>query len=105
MSNIAVFPSFIPSYNMLLENKEKIYVVEFYHRDVPSEPTVSIINKVDEIFAHFGDDAYISIRFAGGTDLSFNADSYHTNISDNTVVFSSKYDDETYCFIEFKERT
>lgn len=103
MSKVMDFPSFIPSYQMLLKNKEKVYVVEFYHRDTPSEPTVSIINKVDEIFADFNDEPYISIRFVGGTDLTFTEDSYFTNISKNTVVFSSKVDEETYCFIEFKQ--
>lgn len=103
MSNVATFPSFIPSYKRLVENKNNVYVVEFYHRDMPSEPTVSIINLVSEVFAEFDDEPYISIRFVGGTDLTFTSENYHTNLSDDDVVFSSKYDDETYCVIEFRK--
>lgn len=103
MSKIATFPSFIPSYKRLKENKDNVYIVEFYHRDMPSEPTVSIINSVEEVFADFEDETYISIRFKGGTDLAFTSESYHTNLSNDAVVFSSKFDDETYCIIEFRK--
>lgn len=103
MSKIAPFPSFVPSYNRLKQNKDQVYIVEFYHRDMPSEPTVSIINSVSEVFAYFDDEAYISIRFVGGTDLTFASESYFTNISGDAVVFSSKHDDETYCLISFHE--
>ncbi len=103
MKNIATFPAFIPSYNRLVENKNNVYVVEFYHRDMPSEPTVSIINLVSEVFADFDEEPYISIRFVGGTDLTFTRESYNTNLSNDAVVFSSKFDDETYCIIEFRK--
>lgn len=103
MSKIATFPSFIPSYNRLKENKGHVYIVEFYHRDMPSEPTVSIINSVEEVFADFEDESYISIRFEGGTDLIFTSESYHTNLSNDAVVFSSKFDDETHCIIQFRK--
>ncbi len=103
MTNVAAFQSFIPSYKRLKENENNVYIVEFYHRDTPSEPTVSIINSVSEVFANFDEDSYISIRFVGGTDLSFTSESYNTNLSKNAVVFNSKYDDDTFCIIEFKE--
>lgn len=103
MSNVSTFPSFIPSYKALKANKDNVYIVEFYHNDTPSEPTVSIINLVEEIFADFDDEPYISIRFVGGTDLTFTSDNYHTNLSNNAVVFSSKHDDDTHCIIEFRK--
>ena len=103
MSKITEFPSFKSSYKRLLENKTNVYIVEFYHRDTPSEPTVSIINRIESIFAEFDEDPYISIRFIGGTDLSFTEESYCTNLSGDAVVFSSKFDDETHCIIEFRK--
>lgn len=103
MSNVTVFPSFVSSYKELVRNKNSVYIVEFYHRDTPSEPTVSIINLVSEIFADFDEDPYISIRFIGGTDLTFTSENYSTNLSDDAVVFASKNDDETFCIIEFKK--
>lgn len=103
MTNVAAFPSFKSSYRMLEKNKHNVYVVEYYHRDMPSEPSVSIINLVSDIFADFDDEPYISIRFVGGTDLSFTEENYNTNISDDAVVFSSKHDDRTYCIIEFRK--
>lgn len=101
MTKVVAFPSFLPSYNKLRENEDDTYIVEFYHKDMPSEPTVSIINSVSEVFADFDDEPYISIRFVGGTDLTFTSEGYHTNLSDDAVVFSSKHDDETYCVISF----
>ncbi len=103
MANISHFPSYLPSYNRLEENKNNVYVVEFYHCDVPSEPTVSIVDKVSEVFADFEDEPYISIRFDGGTDLTFTSGNYYTNLSNNAVVFSSKHVNDTYCIIEFKK--
>lgn len=103
MTNVATFPSFIPSYKRLKENADNVYIVEFYHQDTMSEPSVSIINSVSEVFADFDYEPYISIRFDGGTDLTFTGESYHTNLSNDAVVFSSKFDDETYCIIEFRK--
>lgn len=103
MSIVTLFPSFASSYKELVKNKHNVYIVEFYHRDVPSEPTVSIINSVSDVFAHFDDESYISIRFVGGTDLTFTEESYTTNLSNGAVVFGSKCDNETYCIIEFRE--
>lgn len=102
MTTVAYFPSFKVSYNRLKENQENVYVVEFYHRDMPSEPTVSIVDSISDVFAEFDDDPCITIRFDGGTDLTFSKENYYTNLSDGDVVFSSKHDDETYCIIEFR---
>lgn len=104
MSNVTNFPSFVPSYKRLTENKDRVYIVEFYHgEDTPSEPTVSIINSVTDVFADFDDEPYISIRFEGGTDLTFTQESYSTNLSHGAVVFASKHESETYCIIEFEK--
>lgn len=103
MSKVTLFPSFVSSYRELLKNKDNVYIVEFYHRDTPSEPSVSVINLVSEVFANFDDETYISIRFVGGTDLTFTEESYNTNLSNDAVIFSSKHDDGTYCIIEFKK--
>jgi len=104
MTNVAAFPSFITSYNRLKENADNVYIVELYHQDRMSEPTVSIINSVSEVFADFDDEPYISIRFDGGTDLTFTSESYFTNLSGDAVVFSSKYAYETCCIIEFRNK-
>lgn len=103
MKKVIQFNSFKTSYKRLLENKHNIYVVEFYHHDMPSQPTVSIVSLVSDVFAEFNDETYISIRFNGGTDLTFTNESYTTNLSNECVVFSSKHNDETYCIIEFRE--
>src|SRR5690625_7993812 len=100
MSNSATFHYLIPSYKKFEVNADNVFVVEFYRRDTASEPTVSIINAVSDVFAAFDDEPYISIRFVGGTDLTFTGESYFTNLSGDAVVFSSKHDDETYCIIE-----
>lgn len=102
MSTVTPFPSFKGSYKRLKENQNNIYVVEYYHRDMPGEPTFSIVDSISGIFSKIGDDSYISIRFDGGTDLTFTEENYNTNLSDGDVVFSSKFDDETYCIIEFR---
>lgn len=106
MLKVTHFPSFVyfqNSYNKLEDNANNVYLVELYHRDMPSQPTVSIVDQVSEVFSDIGaDESYISIRFVGGTDLTFTSESYNTNISNNAVIFSSKFDDETYCIIEFR---
>lgn len=105
MAKVTEFPSFITSYRFLEKNKDKETLVEFYHNDTPSEPSISVVDHVDSVLAAKIDgSAYIGIRFDGGTDLSFNDKNYNTNISNGAVIFSSKYDDETYCIIAFVER-
>lgn len=98
------FPSFVPSYKRLKENKERPFLIEFYHNDYQSEPTISIIDLASKIFMDDLDgEKTINIQFIGGTDLTFRESIYNSNLSNNDVVFSSRFDDETYCIISFSE--
>lgn len=82
----------------------KRFLIECYHHDSPSEPTVSILNFVEDLMIEdVGEEKSISIRFDGGTDVCFREDLHHTNLSNGSVVFSSKHDDETYYLISFHE--
>lgn len=80
----------------------QVCLAEYYHHDVRSEPTVSILSEVTEVF--YGEDGaepYIALRFSDGTDLTFTSVVYNTNISNEAVVFGSKRDLETHCIIQF----
>lgn len=100
MTKTVSFPSFKTSFSELVKKKGRRVLVEFYHNDVPSEPTVSILSNIADVFHDVieGDD-YISIRFIEGTDLSFSSDIYSSNLSNGTVVFGSLVDSGTYCVI------
>ena len=96
------FPSFKVSFNELIKIENQRVLVEFYHNDTPSEPTVSILNDIVGVFYGTGfleDEHYISIRFKEGTDLTFSSEVYNTNLSNDSIVFSSLADNETYCII------
>ncbi len=99
---VTKFPSFIPSYKRLLANKNKVFTIEFYHHDVNSEPTFSASTLASNILLEDLEDdgLFITLQLAG-FDLTFGERNYNTNLSNDDVVFSSKFDDETYCFISF----
>lgn len=102
MADVITFPSFISSYRKLLENKGKSILVEFYHYDIASEPSVSTVSCLETAFMGAIDEvSYINFRLKDGTDYSFNDEHYNTNISNGAIVFSSKHHDEIYCIIEF----
>lgn len=104
MATVTQFPSFKTSYKRLKENKYRSFLVEFYHYDNRSEPTLSIFSLVSEITIYeIDNEKLIGIRFVGGTDLTFRESIYNSNLSNDDVVFSSKFDDETYCIISFSE--
>ncbi|GGN64581.1 hypothetical protein GCM10007971_32600 [Oceanobacillus indicireducens] len=106
MSKIKQFNSFLTSFKELNRNFNscKKVLIEFYHYDMPSEPTVSVLNYMDEIiFDEIDGERSIEIRFSGGTDVCFREQLHNTNLSNGSVVFSSKHDDETYCLISFHE--
>lgn len=101
MSKVLSFNNFKTSAKQLESFVGHVCLVEYYHNDVSSEPTVSILNKIEDVY--YGEDEserHISIRFSEGTDLSFSNEAYETNLSNGVVVFGSKHDDETYCLIE-----
>src|SRR5690625_2897656 len=105
MTKVTKFPSFVSSYRYLEENKGEVTLVEFYHHDMPSEPSVSVVDHMDSVFTdNIEGSMHIGIRFDGGTDLSFDDKNYNTNISNGSVIFSSKHDNETNCIIDFMER-
>lgn len=69
---------------------------------MPSEPTVSVLNYVEDVlFEEVDGEKIITIRFEGGTDVCFKEELHYTNLSNGDVVFSSKKDDETYWLISF----
>lgn len=106
MSNIKQFNSFQTSYKELDRqfNSCKRFLIECYHHDMTSEPTVSILNHVEDLFFDMVDgEMVIQFRFEGGTDVCFKESSHHTNLSNGDVVFSSKHDDKTYFLISFHE--
>src|SRR5690625_1045653 len=105
MEKVTRFPSFAPSYRTLKENQSELVLVELYHHDVASEPSLSVITHMDSVFTgNIEGSTYIGIRFDGGTDLSFSDKNYNTNISNGAVIFSSKHDIDTYCIIDFMEK-
>lgn len=105
MAKVANFPSFVSSYRALKANQGDLVLVELYHHDVMSEPSLSIVSHMDSVFAdNIEGTTHIGIRIDGGTDLSFNDKNYNTNISDGAVIFSSKHDSETYCIIDSMEK-
>lgn len=105
MSNIATFPTFISSYKKLEElNRSKALniFIQLYHHDDQSEPFLFIEGpveslKLEEVEEH---GKIINIT-TPETMFTFTEINYHTNISDDAVVFSSKNDTETYYIIEF----
>ncbi len=105
MTKVMPFNNFKTSYTELKNNTRNRFLIEFYHHDFPSEPTLSVLDNVLEVvFDRIEGESYISIRlFSDTTDITFKSGSYHTNLSNGDVVFSSKHDNETYCLISFPQ--
>ncbi|MFD1066646.1 hypothetical protein [Oceanobacillus locisalsi] len=99
MAEIKQFNSFPVSYNKLTDFTNKRVLAEYYHHDTPSEPSVSVLGTLTDVFISTDNDGYISLRFKYGTDVSFHEENYFTNLSYDSVVFASKNDEETYCII------
>lgn len=100
MAEIRNFNSFPVSYNRLSNVfLNQRVLAEYYHHGMPSEPSLSVLAVLTEVFIETEDDGYIGLRFDNGTDVSFTKENYQTNISNDGVVFSSKHDSETYCII------
>jgi len=99
--NITNFPSFMPSYKKLEKNKGNAFSIEMYHHDDNSEPTIFIAEiprdiRLDKLDEH---GLIIEIHLKNSC-LVFTERNHFTNISNETVVFSSKHDDETYWLID-----
>ncbi|MED2940690.1 hypothetical protein [Cytobacillus horneckiae] len=100
MAEIKQFNSFPVSYCRLSDDfLNQRVLAEYYHHDMPSEPSISVLGVLTDVFISNDDDGYINLRFENGTDISFKKENYLTNISNEEVVFTSKYDSETYCII------
>lgn len=105
MSNILAFNNFKTSAKRLKEFVSRECLLEYYHHNTPSEPSVSVLSIVEDVFyGNDGFDKYLSIRFKDGTDITFTDEAYNTNLSNDDVVFSSKFDDETYCILFLTNR-
>jgi hypothetical protein len=105
MSNITNFPAFTSSYKKLKEESENKLLrifIEFYHHDFQSEPFMYLEGSVQTIsMEEIEEHGKVINIITSETILSFTERNYHTNISGDAVVFSSKDDNETYCIIEF----
>ena|SRR5690625_826824 len=105
MSNITTFPAFISSYKKLEElnrNKALNIFIQLYHYDDQSEPFLFIEGKVESLRLEEVDEHGKIINITTPeTMFIFSERNYHTNISNEAVVFSSKNDNETYYIIEF----
>ena len=104
MSKVKQLNNFNTSYKTLNKNFNQLnkFLVECYHHDMPSEPTVSVLNYVEDVlFDEVDGEKIITIRFEGGTDVHFKEELHYTNLSNGCVVFSSRKDDETYWLISF----
>jgi len=100
--NITNFPSFKPSFKKLKLNAKKRYSMQFYHHDFNSEPFLHVdayaqFVRMEEISEH----GLIITIITPDTLITFSEKNHSTNISGDSVVFSSKHDDETYCIIDF----
>ncbi len=105
MAEIKQFNSFQTSYKKLQEglniSTTKINV-EYYHHDFQSEPFLHIEAHVDMVKLDFiGDHGQVISIFTPELTLVFTENNYHTNLSNDSVVFGSKHDEETYCIIQF----
>lgn len=99
---ITNFPAFTPSFNKLIENQEKRFLIEFYHYDFNSEPFLYTDCYVQDIIMEkVPEHGLIITIFTPYTTISLSERNHFTNISDEAVVFSSKHDDESYCIINF----
>lgn len=105
MSNIKTFNNFQTSYRKMIENASndltKI-LIEFYHHDFQSEPFLVVSGHAETIRMEEVEEYGKIINITTKENiLTFTERNYHTNLSNNAIVFSSKFDDETYCIIEF----
>lgn len=103
--NIKQFNNFQTSYRKMIANASidllKINV-EYYHHDFQSEPFLHIEGHIENItLDHIEEYGHVISVFTKETTLSFIESNYHTNLSNDCVIFSSKFDDETYCIIQF----
>lgn len=105
MKNIKRFNSFDTSYKKLKERARnsllKVFI-ECYHNDFESEPFISIEASLENVSLEEveGHGKVINI-LTKEVNLSLSERNYRTNLSGDTIVFSSKLDDETYYFIQF----
>jgi len=104
MSKVTPFPSFKVSIDELRKRLGTPAYIEFYHHDFASEPTTVIHADLQDVSAEKVDEhgTVLTIRFKD-TTLTFTEKNHHTNLSNGAVVFSSKYDPETYWFITFTQ--
>lgn len=105
MSKVLSFNNFQTSYKKLIQQAENDLTkinIEFYHHDFQSEPLLHIESDVENVIFEDveGHGKVISILTTEAT-FSFSERNYHTNLSNDAVVFSSKHDDETHCIIDF----
>lgn len=104
MNKIKQFNNFQTSYKRLIEQPDidllKINI-QYYHHDFQSEPFLHVEAEIDHIIIeHVEDHGLVISILTPETTFSFSERNYNTNLSNDAVVFSSKYDEETYCIIE-----
>ncbi|WP_158681479.1 hypothetical protein [Microbulbifer pacificus] len=105
MSKILNLNSFDRTYKRIVEKSSNDLIkinVEFYHHDFQSEPFLHTEAKVQNVlFDRSLDGGAVITIMTNESYLSFAEKNYHTNLSGDDVVFSSKHNSETYCIIQF----
>lgn len=105
MAEIKQFNSFPTSFKKIndsLGNGIPKINVEYYHHDFQDEPLLHIEAHLEGVRQDFIEDhGHIISILTKETTIVFTENNYHTNLSNDDVVFSSKNDDETYCIITF----
>ena len=96
--------SYLASYEKIKEQTDEgiKFFIEFYHQDDQGEPFLFTSFYSDRIkLDHVSGHGMIINIFSKEITASFSQKKYNTNVSDGSVVFSSKNDVETYCVIDF----
>ena len=103
--NIKQFNSFDTSYKRLKEKLSNSLLkisLEYYHHDFQSEPFLLIDAYPENIrIKELEEHGKIILITTKETMVTFTEKNYNTNLSNDSVVFYSKFDEETYCIIQF----
>lgn len=91
---------FIDSFEKLIDFEGRKVTIEFYHHDYSSEPTAIAIDVVETVIQNdFNRTGLIIELDLKKSNFVFYEKNHITNISNNSVVFSSRNDNETYWII------
>lgn len=102
MYNNTNLSTFGQSFKQLKKNFDMKFFIHFYHHNANSEPFLHIDGYIENLSIERVDEHGFAINIlTHETILVFTEQNYFSNISGESVVFSSKHDDGTHCIIEF----